>query len=104
MEIVKLITMALGGLIVLVGIFSLVAAWFAPSVLATPFMRWMVTGRKLAPTRANQTLMSIWSILLGTYIVVSLSGYLVVGIIVFFLWLPFGVMVLRRTFWSVDKA
>ena len=100
MEIARLIVMALGALIVLIGAFSLIAAWFAPNALATPFMRWMVTGRKLEPTRSNQSLMSVWSILIGTYMLAALSGHMIASMIVFVVWLPFGAMVLRRTYRS----
>lgn len=104
MEVLKPIAMALACLGILLGVFLLLAAWFAPRMLATPFMRWMTTGRRLTPTRDNQTLIAIWSILLGTYILLSVSGHAILSLSVFVVWLPFGVVVIKRTFWPNSRA
>jgi uncharacterized membrane protein YjfL (UPF0719 family) len=104
METMRTIAVVLAGSGVVVGVFSLLAAWFAPRTLATPFMRWLTTGRSLEPSRDNQTLMAVWSILLGTFLVLAVSGQSTLGLAVFMLWLPVGIVVIRRRFWPSSRA
>ena len=104
METMRTIAVVLASFGVAIGIFSLIAAWFAPSLLATPFMRWLTTGRRLEPSRDNQTLMAVWSILLGAFFVLAVLGQTIPGLAVFLLWLPIGVVVFKRTFWPTSRA
>lgn len=100
----RIIAVVLAGSSVVFGIISLLAACFAPKLLASPFMRWMTTGRRLAPDRENQTIMAVWAILLGAYIILATTGHTRLGLAVFVAWLPFGVVVLRRTYWPASRA
>jgi hypothetical protein len=96
MDVLKAVALLLAGLVFFVGVFTLFAAWFAPKLLASPFMRRMTTGPRLDPSRANRTLMAVWSILLGVYFSLSVTGHTLAGLIVFAVWLPIGVVVIRR--------
>ena len=81
------------------GTFAIVAAWTSPGLLDSPIMRWTVTGKRLAPTRKNQTLMGAWALLLGSYFLLSVGGYRTLSYIAFAAWLPLAIIVLKRSFW-----
>lgn len=89
---------------VVLGVFTLVSAWFAPKLLSTSFMKWMTTGSRLAPTRANRTLMAIWAMLIGSYLILVALRYTTLSFVVFAAWLPFGVVVVKRTFWPSTES
>lgn len=90
--------------LVVVGLFTLVATWAAPRILEHRFMRWLVTGRRLAPTRANRALMACWAALIGGYLLLSVGGYYVLSVIVLVAWLPLAFVVIKRTWWPAPKA
>lgn len=104
MNTLKIITIVIAGFCVVFGFFSLIAAWFAPKLLTTPLMRWMTTGHRLTPSRSNQALMAIWSMLFGTYIVLAITGHTIISLAVFVVWLPFCFTVLKRTFSRTHRA
>ena len=78
------------------GTIALVFAWLAPTLLDPPFLRWMITGKRLAPTRANRTLMASWAVLMGCYLLLSSLGYRTLSLIAVAVCLAVGVVVLRR--------
>jgi len=94
------IVFVLAVFLVTFGLFALIAAWASPGLLDSPFMRKLVTGNRLAPTRANQTLMGAWAMLIGGYFLLSIGGYRTLSYIAFAIWLPLAFIVLRRSFWS----
>jgi len=93
------VTASLAAFLVLSGLYALVAAWTFPNLLDTPVMRWLITGKRLAPTRANRTLTSVWAVLIGSFFLLSLGGYRTLSYIAFAAWLPLALIVLKRTFW-----
>ena len=99
MDAVQIIIVVLACSLVLVGVAALIATWFTPSLMDRPFMRTMLTGRRLRPTRSNRILMSVWTILIGLYTALSVLGYRMPSLIVFAAWVPFAYVVLKRTYW-----
>jgi hypothetical protein len=88
----------------LVGATGLIAAWITPSLLERPILRWLFTGRRLAPTRSNRTLMSLWALLVGGYLMLSVLGYQTASFIILALWLPLGLLVLKRLRLAADES
>ncbi len=84
--------------LVAIGFFALIAAWASPGLLITPFMRWLFTGKRLAPTRANQILMGAWAVLIGGYFLLSIGGYRTLSYFAFAAWLPLALIILKRRF------
>lgn len=104
MNILEAVVLLLASFCVVLSVFTLVSAWFAPKLLSTPFMKWMTTGARFAPSRANRTLMAIWGILVGTYLILLALRYTMLSFVVFAAWLPFGLVVVKRTFWPSTEA
>ena len=98
MTILPVIIVVLAAFLVLVGLLTLILAWFAPRFLDHPTLQWLITGKRIPPTRANRTLGSIWAILIGSFFLLSLSGQHTISYIVFAAWVPFAVAVLRLNF------
>ena len=104
MEFLKVVTAAIGVYLLLAGLLALIAVWISPGLLEKPFARWMITGKRLAPTRNNQVLMSVWAILLGCYLLLISLGYQVLGFVALAVWLPFGIAAIKRTYWPTAEA
>ena len=98
MSFLQIIVLVLAILLSSIGLFALVSAWVFPRLLDTSSMRWLVTGRRLAPTRANQTLMGAWALLMGSFFLLSVGGYRTLSYIAFAIWLPLAFVVLKRNF------
>ena len=62
MSLLQTIAIWLSSTLVLIGLASLIATWLMPSVLERPLLRWLITGRRMAPSRYNRTLISVWAI------------------------------------------
>lgn len=97
MEFLKTISAACALFLMTAGLFALVAAWISPRFLERPLLRWMITGKRLAPTQGNQRLMACWAILLGCHLLLLWLGHPALGLMVLVLWLPFGIVVFKRT-------
>lgn len=95
MEWMKWFALAGGLFVALSGAIGLVLTQWAPRVMDLPFMRWMVTGRHLEPSRRNRILASAWALLGGTYIFLSASGYVIPALVVFVAWMPVAVLFFR---------
>lgn len=95
-DLLHIVLTVLAGFLVVFGLLVLVLGWCAPGLLEGRFVRWLVTGRHLAPTHPNRQLMSMWAILFGTYLLLSASGYYTASYLAFAAWLPFAVVVFRR--------
>ena len=104
MEFLKTLSATGGALLIVTGLLALVAVWTFPRALQTPFARWMITGKRLAPTRNNQILMSVWAFLFGCYLLLFSLGHQVLGLIALVVWLPFGITVIKRTYWPATEA
>ena len=98
MSFLQPIVFALAIVLTSMGLFVLVSAWAFPRLLETPSMRWLVTGKRLQPTQANQVLMGAWSLLIGSYFLLSVGGFRTLSYIAFAAWLPIAFLVLRRSF------
>ena len=95
MDTIKLFVVTVSVLLLGFGACSLVAAWCAPKVLERPLMRLLITGPRLAPTRSNQSVMAVWSILFAAYMLSWVLGYRTISLIFFGLWSPFAFLVLK---------
>jgi hypothetical protein len=104
MSLVQTVLVTLSSFLVLVGAFGLIAAWVTPSLLDGPVLRWLITGKRLAPTRSNRTLMSLWAMLIGCQTILTVLGYRAASLIVFAIWLPFAVLVLKRLWLAAKEA
>lgn len=98
------VALLLASFCVALGMFTLVSAWFAPKLLSTSFMKWMTTGRRFAPTRANRTLMGIYGMLIGSYLILLALRYTMLSFVVLAAWLPFGLVAVKRTFWPSTEV
>ena len=96
MSLLQTIAIWLSSTLVLIGLASLIATWLMPSVLERPLLRWLITGRRMAPSRYNRTLISVWAIAIGCYILLSVLGYRTASFIAFVIWVPLAIMVLSR--------
>jgi hypothetical protein len=104
MSLVQTVLVTLSSFLVLVGALGLIAAWVAPSLLDGPVLRRLITGKRLAPTRSNRTLMSLWAMLIGSYLMLSVLGYRSASLIVFAIWLPFAVFLLKQLWLAKKEA
>ena len=104
MEILKILIAVLSSFLVLGGIVALAGTWLAPNFMDRPWIRRIVTGDRLDPSRSDRTIMSIWTILIGSYLMLSMLGQSTLSYVVFVAWLPFAFIVLKRTFGSRTKA
>jgi hypothetical protein len=95
MEWLKYTGMVMAAFLVVFGLVTLVMAWLAPRSLDTPFMKGMLTGERLLPTRRNRVLASAGSVLFGTYLWLALASYAVPALLVAAAWLAVTVL-LRR--------
>ena len=83
MSLLQTIAIWLSSTLVLIGLASLIATWLMPSVLERSLLRWLITGRRMAPSRYNRTLISVWAIAIGCYILLSVLGYRMASFIAF---------------------
>jgi hypothetical protein len=104
MEFLKTLAAASGAILIVTALIALTALWLSPGLLQRPFARWMITGKRLAPTRSNQVLMSVWAFLFGCYLLLFSLGHKVPGLIALAVWLPFGITVIKRTYWPATEA
>ena len=104
MSLLQPIASWLSSTLVLIGLASLIATWLMPSVLERPLLRWLITGRRMAPSRYNRTLISVWAIAIGCYILLSVLGYRTASFIAFVIWVPLAIMVLSRLRLPADQA
>ena len=104
MEFLKVVSAAGGTLLLVTGLLALLAVWTAPRLLKKPFARWMITGRLLEPTRNDQILMSVYAVLIGCFLLLVSLGQQVLALIAFVAWLPFGITVIKRTYWPATEA
>ena len=95
---------ASGVFLIASAVFLAIAAWTAPQLLEGRFMRWASTGKRLAPTRGNRTLMSAWALLFGIYLLLSVTSYAQFRHIALIAWAPVGIVVFKRTFWPRSEA
>ena len=103
MEPMKIIIAALSALLICGGMFALVATFVSPGFMDRPVMRRLLIGR-LQPTRSNKIIMSIWSILIGSYMMLAMLEQRTLSYIAFAAWLPFAFIVLKRSFQPSAKA
>ena len=104
MSLLQTIAIWLSSTLVLIGLASLIATWLMPSVLERPLLRWLITGRRMAPSRYNRTLISVWAIAIGCYILLSVLGYRTASFIAFVIWVPLAIMVLSRLRLQADQV
>lgn len=95
MEWLKYIAMSGAVFLVAFGLVTLAMAWLAPRALDTRFMRWMLTGERLEPTRRNRVMASAGSILSGVYILLTVSRHVVLALLALVAWALITVL-LRR--------
>jgi hypothetical protein len=55
----------------------------------------MLTGRHLEPSRRHRILASVWAVLGGLYLLLSVSGYVIPALVVFVAWMPVAVLFFR---------
>ena len=104
MEFLKVLSGAGGAFLIATGLLALLAAWTAPGLLDRPFARWMITGKRLEPTRNNQILMSAWAVLFGGYLLLVSLGHPVLGLVALGAWSPVAIIVIKRTHWPATQA
>ena len=104
MEFLKVLSGAGRAFLIGTGLLALLAAWTAPRILERPFARWMITGKRLEPTRNNQILMSVWAVLFGSYLLLVSLGHPVLGLVALGAWLPVALIVIKRTYWPATQA
>ncbi len=95
MDTLMLVAAAAGGLCIAIGAFTLVAAQLRPELLEPAFLRWLTVGR-LEPSRRNRTMVGIWAILMGTYLVLAAMDHIRLGLAVALLSLPFIVAAQKK--------
>ena len=95
MEWLKYTALALASFLIVFGLVALAMTWLAPRMLDTRFMRGMLTGQRLEPTRMNRTLASAGSVIFGTYIWLSIHWFVVPALLVLAVWMVITLL-LRR--------
>lgn len=100
MEPLKILVLVLSACLILFGIAALLGTWLAPSFMDRRFMRHMLTGWRLEPSRSNRVLMSIWATLIGGYLALAMLEFRMASLVVLAAWLPFAFVVLKRTWRS----
>ena len=97
LEVLRITVSVLSGLLIAIGIFVLFAAWLSPKLIDNGFFRWEI-GRNLEPSRANRTLVSVSTVLLGSYLLLSATGHAMLSFVAIALWFPLVVAVLKMAF------
>jgi hypothetical protein len=86
------------------GSLVLLASLISPRLLRTQFMRWMVFGNRLEPTRSNQVLIAIWAMLFGGGLLLFMHGYRTLSFIAFLAWAPVTAIMFKRMWWPATQA
>ena len=97
MEWIKYTAPALSAVSMVLGLTGLFLAFLVPRALDGAFMRGMFTGPYLEPHRRHRVLVSLSSLLLGAFIWLNVSQYLLAALIVFAVWLPVALAVIRAS-------
>ena len=72
---IETILIVLGLVVVAYGFIGLVGVWLVPAIGNSPlYGPGMLTGRT-EPTRTYKTIMSLWNLFIGAYLVSSSSGH-----------------------------
>ena len=97
MDVFQILLVGFSGLLIAIGFFTLTFAWLGPRLLDSPIATRMTTGGRLSPTRSNRSLVGVWSILLGSYFLLSLTEQYSASYVAFAAWVPFGIILIQRT-------
>jgi len=95
MSLLPALLLGFAAILVASGLFTLVSAWMFPNVLDRPFLRWMSTGKVLAPTRSNRTLVGLSSLVFGGYCGFLALNYRTPSLLLLLAWFPLAFMMFR---------
>ena len=93
------LALVFAGINITLGMFLLATAWLCPGALASPRMQRLTTGRRLAPTRGNRTLVAVSAIACGGYFVLFALSFHAASLALLAVWLSVLAVLLRRTYW-----
>ncbi len=96
MDLYDIILLAIATVLLASGSLVLVATWFAPRLLGTRFVRWLVNGSRVTADRVNRTLLASLNILLGVHAAAWVVGYRGPGHVALAIGLVAAVVVIRR--------
>ena len=95
MDWLKYTALAMATFLIAFGLVTLAMTWLAPRALDTRFMKGMLTGERLEPTRRNRALASAGSVVFGTYIWFTVGGLVVPALLALAAWVAITLL-LRR--------
>jgi hypothetical protein len=90
------LALVFAGINITLGMLLLATAWLCPGALASPRMQRLTTGRRLAPTRGNRTLVAVSTIACGGYFVLFALAFDVASLALLAVWITVLAVLLRR--------